>query len=74
VSDLLDPKDVERVARILCRQCGGDPDAPIPGGMGDKTPSWFLFRSNAKELIATIRAMQPAPLPVVRFKDGERDV
>jgi hypothetical protein len=23
---------------------------------------------------AAIRAMQPAPLPVVRFKDGERDV
>jgi hypothetical protein len=28
----------------------------------------------APEAEVAIRAMQPAPLPVVRFKDGERDV
>jgi hypothetical protein len=67
VSDLLDPKDVERVARAIHQANKG---AEYP---------WFHSRADKCRLSrhlaeAAIRAMQPAPLPVVRFRDGERDV
>jgi hypothetical protein len=76
--------DIERVARAICErgvcfraEVFGEPcidpktqrDAPCRATSDQLILSW---RWNAAE--AAIRAMQPAPLPVVRFKDGERDV
>jgi hypothetical protein len=70
---MMDRELEERVARAICfsRQDG------VVGVDGDccQTPAectcWEHFTDYAK---AAIRAMQPAPLPVVRFKEGERDV
>jgi hypothetical protein len=69
VSDLLDPKDVERVARAIHQANKG---AEYP---------WFHSRADKCRLSrhlaeAAIRAMQPAPLPVVTpsagWADGEK--
>jgi hypothetical protein len=69
VSDLLDPKDVERVARAICCSQWVSQERRDPATC--KCGTWQHHVRSAR---AAIRAMQPAPLPVVRFKEGERDV
>jgi hypothetical protein len=71
VSDLLDPKDVEKVARALCVPRRGEPCVRVSAYKCEVCDFATLTMLQGE---AAIRAMQPAPLPVVRFKDGERDV
>lgn len=47
--------EVERVARILCRQAGYDPDGGPKYGFG-----WINFEKNAREILAALsRALPP---------------
>jgi hypothetical protein len=70
VSEAIDPTTAALVS--LARD-GLAPDLQellVRGNPSDGIRPGMLERA----IKAAIRAMQPAPLPVVRFKDGERDV
>jgi hypothetical protein len=82
VSETIDPKDVERVAEqlrgLVLRQwpCTvWKPDGVRTLTVGDLLEEGGIYDAEATEALrlivrATVRAMQPAPLPVVRFRDG----
>jgi hypothetical protein len=86
VSDLLDPKDVERVARAICEQgvcfCGEVFDQPcidvssLRNAPCRATQDQLILSWRWRAAEAAIRAMQPAPLPVVTpsagWADGEK--
>jgi hypothetical protein len=79
MSETIDPKDVERVARVLFARrmephdTWDDAVARSMRYHGEPHADHNVKRALG-DAEAAIRAMQPAPLPVVRFKDGERDV
>jgi hypothetical protein len=65
VSETIDTKDVERIAKAMFESVSEDEltwEEWTPAIAKD----WWRHISRA-----AIRAMQPAPLPVVRFKDGD---